>query len=39
MTIRREIAKPRRESGTRSLEDRRRTRAVRLGSEGRARRP
>ena len=39
MTVRREIAEPRRESGVRSPEDLRRTRAVRGGSEGRARRP
>lgn len=39
MTVRREIAKPRRETGARSLEDQRRTRVVRRGSEGRARRP
>ncbi len=39
MTVRGEIAKPRRETGTRRLEDLRRTRAVRRGSEGRARRP
>ena len=36
MTVRREIAEPRRESGVRSPEDLRRTRAVRRGSEGRA---
>jgi hypothetical protein len=39
MTLRREITKPRRETGARSLEDLRRTRTVRRGSEGRARRP
>ena len=39
MTVRREIAKPRRETGARRPEDLRRTRAVRRGSEGRARRP
>ena len=39
MTIRREIAEPRRETGARSREATRRTRAVRRGSEGRARRP
>ncbi len=39
MTIRREIAEPRRENGARSPEDLRRTPAVRGGSEGRARRP
>jgi hypothetical protein len=39
MTVRREIAKPRRETGARSPEDLRRTRAVRRRSEGRARRP
>jgi hypothetical protein len=39
MTIRREIAEPRRETGARSPEAPRRTRAVRRGSEGRARRP
>jgi hypothetical protein len=39
MTVRREIAKPRCESGVRSLEVPRRTRAVRRGTEGRARRP
>ena len=39
MTVRREIAKPRRETGVRSREDPMRTRAVRGGSEGRARRP
>jgi len=39
MTVRREIAKPRRETGARSPEDLRRTRAVRRESEGRVRRP
>ena len=39
MTVRREIAKPRRETGVRSLEDLKHTRAVRRRSEGRARRP
>jgi hypothetical protein len=39
MTVRREIAEPRRETGARSHEDPMRTRAVRRGSEGRARRP
>jgi hypothetical protein len=39
MTVRREIAKPRRETGARSPENPRRTRAVRRGFEGRARRP
>jgi len=39
MTVRREIAEPRRETGARSREAPRRTRAVRRGSEGRARRP
>ena len=39
MTVRREIAEPRRETGARSREDPMRTRAVRGGSEGRARRP
>jgi len=39
MTVRREIAKPRHETGARSPEDLRRTRAVRRGSEGRVRRP
>jgi len=39
MTVRREIAKPRREIGARSSEDPRRTRAVRWESEGRVRRP
>ena len=39
MTVRREIAEPRRETGARSLENLRRTRAVRRGSEGRARWP
>jgi len=39
MTVRREIAEPRRETGARSPEAPRRTRAVRGGSEGRARRP
>jgi hypothetical protein len=39
MTVRREIAEPRCESGARSPENPRRTRAVRRGSEGRARRP
>ena len=39
MTVRREIAKPRCESGVQSLEVPSRTRAVRRGTEGRARRP
>jgi hypothetical protein len=39
MTVRRKIAEPRRETGARSPEDLRRTRAVRRGFEGRARRP
>ena len=39
MTVRREIAEPRRETGARSPEAPMRTRAVRGGSEGRARRP
>jgi len=39
MTVRGEIAKPRRETGAQSPEDLRRTRAVRRRSEGRARRP
>ena len=39
MTVRGEIAKPRHETGARSPEDLRRTRAVRGGSEVRARRP
>ena len=39
MTVRREIVEPRRETGARSREDPRRTRAVRGGSEGRARWP
>jgi len=39
MTVRREIAKPRRESGARRPEVLRRTRAVRRGTDGRARRP
>ena len=39
MTVRREIAEPRRETGSRSREDLMRTRAVRGGSEGRARWP
>jgi hypothetical protein len=39
MTVRREIAEPRRETGARSHEDPMRTRAVRGGTEGRARRP
>ena len=39
MTVRREIDKPRRETGARSLEDLSRTRAVRRRSDGRARRP
>jgi len=39
MTVRREIAESRGETGVRSREDLRRTRAVRWGSEGRARRP
>jgi hypothetical protein len=38
MTVRREIAEPRRETGARSREAPH-TRAVRRGSEGRARRP
>ena len=37
MTVRSEIAQPRRETGARSPEDQRRTPAVRRGSEGRAR--
>jgi hypothetical protein len=36
MTVRREITKPRRETGAWSPEDPSRTRAVRGGSEGRA---
>jgi len=39
MTVRREIAEPRRETGAQSPEAATRTRAVRGGSEGRARRP
>ena len=39
MTVRREIAEPRCETGARSREDPTRTRAVRGGSEGRARGP
>jgi hypothetical protein len=39
MTVRREIAKLRRETGARSLENPRRTRAVRRGFEGQARWP
>ena len=39
MTVRCEIAEPRRETGARSREDPMRTRAVRGGSEGRARLP
>jgi len=39
MTVRREIAKPGYETSARSLEDPRRTRAVRRGSEGRAHQP
>ena len=39
MTVRREIAEPRRETGVRSREDPMRTLAVLGGSEGRARRP
>jgi hypothetical protein len=39
MTVRREIAEPRRETGARRPEDPMRTHAVRRGSEGRARRP
>ena len=39
MTVRREIAEPSRETGARSPEDPMRTRAVRGGSEGRARQP
>jgi hypothetical protein len=39
MTVRREIAEPCRETGVRSREDPMRTRAVRGGFEGRARRP
>ena len=39
MTVRREIAEPRRETGARSREDPMRTRVVRGGSEGRAHRP
>ena len=38
MTVRREIAKPRRETGARSPEDLRRARAVRRRPDGRARR-
>jgi hypothetical protein len=39
MTVRGEIAEPRRETGARSPEAPMRTRAVRLGAEGRASRP
>jgi hypothetical protein len=39
MAVRREIAEPRRETSARSREDPMRTRAVRGGSEGRARWP
>jgi hypothetical protein len=39
MTVRCEIVEPRRETGARSPENPMRTRAVRRGSEGRARRP
>jgi len=39
MTVRSEIAEPRRETGAWSREDPMRTRAVRWGFEGRARRP
>ncbi len=39
MTVRREIAKPRRETSARSPENPRRTRAVRRGFEGRVRWP
>ena len=39
MTVRREFAEPRRETGARSREDPMRTREVRGRSEGRARRP
>jgi len=39
MTVRREIAEPRCETGARSPEDPMRTRAVRGGSDGRARWP
>jgi hypothetical protein len=39
MTVRREIAEPRRETGARSPEDLRRTREVRRRPEGRARWP
>jgi len=39
MTVRGEIAEPRRETGARSPEDPMRTRAVRRGAEGRARWP
>jgi hypothetical protein len=39
MTVRREIAQPRYETGAQSPENPMRTRAVRGGSEGRARRP
>ena len=39
MTVRREIAEPRRETGARSPEDPMRTLAVRRGAERRARRP
>jgi hypothetical protein len=39
MTVRREVIEPRRETGARSREEPSRTRAVRGGSEGRARWP
>jgi len=39
MTVRGEIAEPRRETGARSPEDPMRTRAIRWGFEGRARWP
>ena len=39
MTVRREIVEPRRETGARSRESPMRTRTVRRGAEGRARRP
>jgi len=39
MTVRPEIAEPRRETGAQNPEDPMRTRAVRWGSEGRTRRP
>ena len=39
MTVRCEIAEPHHETGARSREDPMRTRVVRGGSEGRARRP